>query len=217
MAKAQRGGLERAKFNLHMDPAQHRAVLHVFAASPLCPPDTRAQLLSSLAPSSAAPPRTDRDALQSAFRFCGDGGEAVDSGEGGGGGAQWEARVASRYFAALNKEFALADTSRCPAALGLRWRSAAEVAAGIGQFTCGALGCGAVAGLHSYEVPFSYREGGEAKSALVKLRVCGACASRAFARAPPGGGGGSSGGGSGDGSSSSSGGGGSSSGGVGAR
>ena len=206
-----------------MDPAQHRAVLRVFAASPLCPPDTRVQLLSSLAPSAAAPLlRTDRDALQSAFRFCGDGGDAVDLGEGGGGGAQWEARVASRYFAALNKEFALADTSRCPAALGLRWRSAAEVAAGIGQFTCGALGCGAVAGLHSYEVPFSYREGGEAKSALVKLRVCGACASRAFAQAPPGGGGGSSssgggGSGGGGGSSSSSGGGGSGSGGGGAR
>ena len=135
--------------------------------------------------------RTDRDALLSAFHFCGEG--AGGAGEGG-GDSQWEARVASRYNAALNKEFALADISRCPAALGLRWRSAAEVAAGMGQFICGALGCGAVAGLHSYEVPFAYREGGESKSALVKLRLCGACATRAFAKAPAAGGGGGGGG-----------------------
>jgi hypothetical protein len=170
---------------IRMQPAQHAAVLHLFALSPLCPPATRDTLLSSLscAPAAVAQaplPRTDRDALLSAFRFLGGEGDC-DSG-GGSGAAAWEARVASRYWAALNKEFALADLSRCPAALGLRWRSAAEVAAGVGQFTCGALGCDAVAGLHSYEVPFSYVEGGEEKSALVKLRCCGACAARAFAK-----------------------------------
>jgi len=170
--------------------AHHSAVLRVFAASPLCPPTTRAAVLSALpegGPSAPPPlPRTDRDALLAAFRFLGE-----EPAEGGGGDAPWEARLASRYWAALNKEFALADTSRCHAGrLGLRWRSAAEVAAGLGQFTCGALGCGSVAGLHSYEVPFAYSEGGEAKSALVKLRVCGGCAALAFSRRPQGKGGG---------------------------
>ena len=171
-----------------LSSAQHTAMLDIYAASPHCTPELRAQLVSRLRPA-AAPARTDYAALLSAFRFLGDDEGGSVEGVAGGvvgmdGDAAWANRVAARYYAALNKEFALADLSRCPAQLGLRWRSAGEVAAGVGQFVCGGLGCGAVAGLHSYEVPFSFREGGVAKSALVKLRVCGACAARAFTRAP---------------------------------
>lgn len=49
---------------------------------------------------------------------------------------------------------------------------------GKGQFTCGAKGCNATAGLASYEVNFSYVEAGSAKQALVKLRLCDACAAK---------------------------------------
>jgi protein FRA10AC1 len=50
------------------------------------------------------------------------------------------------------------------------------VVTGKGQFTCGAKRCSIGDGLVSYEVLFAYEEAGEAKSALVKLRVCPECA-----------------------------------------
>ena len=161
----------------------HQYLLHAYAASPVCPPHTRASLLSALPPPTALAASTDRAALLAAFTFLApDPDEPAPASHLAPADAAWQARLAARYYAALNKEFALCDLSRAPR-LGLRWRSAAEVAAGKGQFTCGALGCAAVAGLHSYEVPFSYEERGVARSALVKARLCGACASRDFAGA----------------------------------
>ncbi|PNH03978.1 Protein FRA10AC1 [Tetrabaena socialis] len=58
----------------------------------------------------------------------------------------------------------------------MRWRTQREVLCGKGQFACGAKGCEAGEGLCSYEVNFAYVEAGERKQALVKLRVCPACA-----------------------------------------
>lgn len=62
--------------------------------------------------------------------------------------------------------------------VGMRWRTKAEVVSGKGQFICGAKGCDQTAGLASYEVNFSYVEAGEAKQALVKLRLCEGCAAK---------------------------------------
>ena len=79
----------------------------------------------------------------------------------------------------LFKEYAIADLSRYKeGAVGLRWRTEAEVVSGKGQFSCGAKRCANHNDLESYEVDFKYREAGEKKQALVKLRVCPDCAGR---------------------------------------
>ena len=52
---------------------------------------------------------------------------------------------------------------------GLRWRTKAEVVEGRGQFSCGCKGCGQHQQLTSYELPFSYKEGGQQRQALVKV------------------------------------------------
>jgi protein FRA10AC1 len=129
------------------------------------------------AAAAAVPPRTDVDALRAAHSFLNGGG-----GGGAPGGAPGDAhgeRLAAAYNAALTADFALADLSR-PGALGLRWRTRAEVARGKGQFICASLTCEAVTALRSFEVPFSYAERGAAKTALVRVRVCGECAAAAF-------------------------------------
>ncbi len=51
----------------------------------------------------------------------------------------------------------------------MRWRIEKEVVAGIGQFICGAKKCEHKEALASWEVNFSYVEGGVKKNALVKL------------------------------------------------
>ena len=73
----------------------------------------------------------------------------------------------------------------------MRWRTEAEVKIGkgklscdlacelsnfLGQFICGGKGCEEKEGLNSYEVNFKYKEEGQVKNALVKLRVCPNCA-----------------------------------------
>jgi len=74
------------------------------------------------------------------------------------------------------REFAVVDLSRFrEGRLGLRWRTEAEVRVGKGQFSCGAKRCTCAEGLATFEVPFAYEEAGEAKQALVKLRLCLPC------------------------------------------
>lgn len=85
----------------------------------------------------------------------------------------WRTQLAQRYYKRLYREYALADLSRYKEGkVGLRWRTRQEVVDGKGQFICGSLRCDAREGLASFEVPFSYSEGGQAKQALVKVRVC---------------------------------------------
>jgi len=91
----------------------------------------------------------------------------------------WERRLAKKYYDKLFKEYAIADLSRYKeGAVGLRWRTEREVVSGKGQFSCGAKRCEQYNDLESYEVDFNYREAGEKKQALVKLRVCPDCGRR---------------------------------------
>jgi hypothetical protein len=91
----------------------------------------------------------------------------------------WEERVARNYYDRLFKEYAIADLSQFESGrIGLRWRTEAEVMDGKGQFVCGNRRCVEVLGLCSYEVNFSYEERGQARTALVKLRVCPPCAQK---------------------------------------
>jgi len=113
---------------------------------------------------------SDLDALRTHHRFLRDLDEAPLS---------WGERLAARYYARLFREFAIADLSRFrEQRLGLRWRTEAEVRSGKGQFSCGARRCDSQDELATFEVPFAYEEAGEEKQALVKLRLCCACAEK---------------------------------------
>lgn len=117
---------------------------------------------------------TDYDVLKQSYRFLRS--EDDDSKE-----APSIVRLARRYYDRLFKEYAICDLSRVSShrkAIGLRWRTHKECAQGKGQFSCGAVGCDSREGLESYEVPFKYKEAGDRKAALVKVRVCEACATR---------------------------------------
>jgi protein FRA10AC1 len=85
--------------------------------------------------------------------------------------------MARKYYDKLFTEYCIADMSlykKCK--FGLRWRTQKEVFEGKGQFKCGNQVCGNMEDLASYEMNFGYKERGEKKQALVKLRVCPDCA-----------------------------------------
>ncbi|XP_075151290.1 uncharacterized protein LOC142225429 [Haematobia irritans] len=85
----------------------------------------------------------------------------------------WEIRLAKRYYDKLFKEYCIADLSRYKEnKIALRWRTEAEVVAGIGQFQCGSRKCLENDNLRSWEVNFAYKEHGELKNALIKVRLC---------------------------------------------
>ena len=117
-----------------------------------------------------APVGTDADVVRTTFRFLRSEEDDAELGA-------WEARMARRYYDKLFKEYCIADLSRYrEQKIGMRWRVEKEVVTGKGQFSCGEKRCDASSGLASYEVHFGYREAGERKEALVKLRVCESCA-----------------------------------------
>ena len=92
---------------------------------------------------------------------------------------RWETRMARRYYDALHKEYAICDLSRWrEGAVGLRWRTAAEVTSGKGERICAARGCASTDGLRSFELPFEYVEQGDKKLELVKCRVCRSCSKK---------------------------------------
>ncbi len=74
--------------------------------------------------------------------------------------------------------------------IALRWRTAQEVVASIGEASCASLRCkwhspprgdhgeAATPRLTPFELPFGYDEGGQRKSALVKVKLCENCAGK---------------------------------------
>lgn len=88
----------------------------------------------------------------------------------------WEKRLAKKYYDKLFKEYCITDLSRYKEnKIALRWRVEKEVVEGKGQFKCGNRQCEEVEGLRSWEVNFGYKEQGEKKNALVKVRLCPDC------------------------------------------
>lgn len=53
----------------------------------------------------------------------------------------WQERMVNHYHSHLYKEYVLADMSRAPAQLGLRWRTQQEVQNGRGHSSCGNKHC----------------------------------------------------------------------------
>mmetsp|Transcript_19420 Transcript_19420/g.54076 ORF Transcript_19420/g.54076 Transcript_19420/m.54076 type:complete len:264 (-) Transcript_19420:111-902(-) len=115
--------------------------------------------------------KTDWEVLREQHKFLRtDGDDKLDT---------WEVKLAKRYYDKLFKEYCIADLALYKEGkIGMRWRTQKEVIAGKGQFICGNKRCDSRTGLASYEVNFGYREDGEARQALVKLRVCTACAAK---------------------------------------
>uniref|UniRef100_A0A8C4N784 FRA10A associated CGG repeat 1 n=2 Tax=Eptatretus burgeri TaxID=7764 RepID=A0A8C4N784_EPTBU len=88
----------------------------------------------------------------------------------------WEKTLAKKYYDKLFKEYCIADLSRYKEnKIGLRWQIEKEVISGKGQFFCGNKHCERQDELRSWEVNFAYKERGEKKNALVKLRLCPDC------------------------------------------
>ncbi|GAA5956872.1 hypothetical protein JCM21900_006277 [Sporobolomyces salmonicolor] len=117
----------------------------------------------------------------------------------------WEDQLAAKYYDSLFKEFAIVNLKHYKTgAIALRWRTEDELLAGIGHLTCASLRCrfhapsssllseveasGGIdpdstaplveTRLEETEMNFGYVEGGERKSTLVKVVLCGECARR---------------------------------------
>ena len=120
-----------------------------------------------------------KEALRAEHRFVRTEEEEEEVACAGAGEAAAARRAAVAAERALYKEYAVADLRAVRAGgrgLGLRWRTRAEVLAGKGTAVCAALDCAGTHGLRSYEVDFRYNEAGVARRALVKVRLCRACA-----------------------------------------
>jgi len=135
--------------------------------------------------------RTDLDVVRDNHRFIWDSDNEEDDIENPDNSAnqnatktskqKWEERVSKHYWDRLNKEYCIGDLSRYKEKMyAFRWRTENEVVEGTGQFTCGNKVCKkfvkkGLDELSSFEVMFNYKERGEKKSALVKIRVCEKC------------------------------------------
>ena len=112
------------------------------------------------------------DALAREHRFVRDDEEDERRGD------AWAVRLARRYHEKLYKAYAVFDATTRDGETGARWRTAAEVRAGKGQFTCGEKRCETSDGLASFECVFAYDEGGVRKKAMMKVRACARCAEK---------------------------------------
>ncbi len=91
-------------------------------------------------------------------------------------------RLAAQFEATLAKDLAIVDLSRASfGRVGLRWRSAGEVAAGKGERVCAAQGCTERRPLAPLELPFAWKDGETARVALVSTMLCTRCAARTVA------------------------------------
>ena len=101
--------------------------------------------------------------------------------------------VLSGHAADLVRRFASIDLKHYKTKrIALRWRTAEEVVNAVGEETCGSLRCayhnplpdrlvaeGAqMPSLQAFELPFTYAEAGETKTALVKVKVCNRCSKK---------------------------------------
>ncbi|KAJ7649933.1 folate-sensitive fragile site protein Fra10Ac1-domain-containing protein [Roridomyces roridus] len=103
------------------------------------------------------------------------------------GSSSWDDQLATKYYDSLFREFSVCDLKHYKSGnFALRWRTEEEVLAGAGETTCGNTRCEhhtAPRGhnpppppqLTTLELPFTYTEHGETKSALVKAVLCARC------------------------------------------
>jgi protein FRA10AC1 len=122
---------------------------------------------------SPSTPKTDLDILREEYRFIRTPEDDAED--------TWEKKIAKKYYDKLFKEYCLGDFTRYKEGkIGLRWRTQKELFEGKGQFVCGNKECNEQEGLRSFEVNFGYVEQGIKKNALVKIRLCPACARKLY-------------------------------------
>lgn len=92
--------------------------------------------------------------------------------------SNWEVRMARKFYDKLYREYACINLSRYKEAkFGLRWRTENEVISGKGQHSCASTACEFFdeTKLTTFELPFVYKEEGEDKNELVKVKLCPSC------------------------------------------
>jgi len=121
---------------------------------------------------------TEFEILKASHKFLRDDDEKASS---------WDEQLAAKYYTSLYREFAVCDLKHYKSGnFALRWRTEEEVLSGSGETTCGNTRCqhhfaphfqgeDSKPSLTTLELPFSYVEQGENKSALVKVALCGKC------------------------------------------
>ncbi|TFK98692.1 folate-sensitive fragile site protein Fra10Ac1-domain-containing protein [Pterulicium gracile] len=93
----------------------------------------------------------------------------------------WNDQLAAKYYSSLYREYGVCDLKHYKSGdFALRWRTEDEVLSGAGETTCGNTRCKHHDGreavkLSTLEVPFTYMEEEETKSALVKMVLCSRC------------------------------------------
>ncbi|KAH8914900.1 hypothetical protein BT69DRAFT_1325823 [Atractiella rhizophila] len=147
---------------------------------------------------------TELDVLKRHHRFIRS--EDGASGEGKEGeGDEWGDRLAKKHYESLYKDWGIVDLKHWKTrAIAIRWRTESEVLSGKGETRCANVRCTTVQvspspthspssterrvakekeeeedrreKLKEYEIPFSYVEGGQKKSTMVRVRVCARCA-----------------------------------------
>jgi len=114
--------------------------------------------------------RTDMDVVRENHRFI------WSEEDGNEDSLTWEQRLAKKYWQKLYHEYCITDLSLYKAnKVAMRFQTETEVKSGKGQFVCGARKCDEKEKLRTWEVNFAYKEDGEKKNALVKLRLCPDC------------------------------------------
>ncbi|XP_014667029.1 PREDICTED: protein FRA10AC1 homolog [Priapulus caudatus] len=112
--------------------------------------------------------KTDIDIIREQHRFLWTAEDETES--------SWDKALAKRYYDKLFKEYCICDLVRYKEnKVAMRWRTEQEVIDGKGQFICGNRKCEEGDSLRTWEVNFGYKEHGEKKNALVKLRLCLSC------------------------------------------
>merc|ERR1719285_788104 len=90
--------------------------------------------------------------------------------------ATYEQKVSRKYYNKLYREYGIINLSRYKTGqFGIRWRHRQEVSIGKGEAICGGEKCNETESLQSFEVPFQYKELGERKKTLIKIRLCPDC------------------------------------------
>ncbi|KAI0707153.1 folate-sensitive fragile site protein Fra10Ac1-domain-containing protein [Earliella scabrosa] len=125
--------------------------------------------------------KTEFDILKSSHKFLRDE-EEIDESQ-----LSWDEKLAKKYYSTLYREYAVCDLKHYKSGnFALRWRTEEEVLSGAGETTCGNTRCplhrefpdaadDVRPALTTLELPFSYKEDGESKFALVKVVLCSKC------------------------------------------
>ena len=113
--------------------------------------------------------KTDLDVAKETYRF-------IRSDEDDEKLGHYERKLARKYYDKLYRSIVLVKFDERTGKVGMRWRSEKEVLAGKGDVTCGDTSCKKSGDLQTFEVNFGYVENREKKNALVKVKLCRACA-----------------------------------------